>query len=412
MDGDLALLESGRAKVPSNRRWLVGVVLGVSVLTGYFDRISIAVLFSNADFYNGIGIGFDLPKLGLLMTAFLLAYGFSSFFFGSLGDFLGPRLTLGLASAVWGVAMLVMGSTSSYTVMILCRVLLGLAEGPQFALLARIVKGWFPPHEHARANSIWLMGGPLGSAIGFPLTLWLVHSFGWRSSFYFLGFVSILIVMPLIFLVVRDKAVDEAPATTPQRRIRTDIAVLARDYRFWLIVTMNVGSLIYLWGLTSWLPTYLDKSRHLRLADMGIFASLPFILTFFSEFYCGWLSDRLGKRAIIALCALLGAGLLMYAGSQVADPYMAATLIALSSASWGFAIPTTYAMAIAIIPASLTSTGIGVLNGIGNLVGSIIPPIMGAIVQASSGNYGYGLLVIVLLPMIFSLAAVPLLKKY
>ena len=384
----------------------------MSVLTGYFDRISIAVLFGNADFYNGIGVGFDLPKLGLLMTAFLLAYGFSSFFFGSLGDLLGPRLTLGLASAVWGVAMLVMGSTSSYTVMILCRVLLGLAEGPQFALLARIVKQWFPPHEHARANSIWLMGGPLGSAIGFPLTLWLVHSFGWRWSFYALGFVSILVVMPLIFLVVRDKAVDEVPAATPQRRIKTDIAVLARDHRFWLIVTMNVGSLIYLWGLTSWLPTYLDKARHLRLSDMGIFASLPFILTFFSEFCSGWLSDRLGKRAIIALCALLGAGLLMYAGSQVADPYMAAILIALSSASWGFAIPTTYAMAIAIIPASLTSTGIGVLNGLGNFVGSIIPPVMGAIVQASSGNYGYGLLVIVLLPMTFSLAAVPLLKKY
>src|ERR1700761_8278034 len=179
---------------PANKRWLVGFVLGCSVLTGYFDRISIAVLFNNSDFYNAIGVGFNLPKLGLLMTAFLIAYGVSSLFLGSLGDLLGPRLTLGLSAAIWGVLMITMGSTSSYAVMIVCRVLLGLAEGPQFALLSKLVKRWFPVTEHVRANALWLMGGPLGSAIGFPMTLWLVHSFGWRASFYTLGLISLLIV--------------------------------------------------------------------------------------------------------------------------------------------------------------------------------------------------------------------------
>src|ERR1700733_7952538 len=112
----------------SNYRWLVGLVMGCSVLTGYFDRISVAVLFSNPDFYNAIGIGFDLPKLGLLMTVFLISYGVSSLFLGPLGDLLGPRLTLGLSAATWGALMIIMGSTSSYYVMIGCRILLGLAE--------------------------------------------------------------------------------------------------------------------------------------------------------------------------------------------------------------------------------------------------------------------------------------------
>jgi sugar phosphate permease len=397
----------------SNYRWLVGLVMGCSVLTGYFDRISVAVLFSNPDFYNAIGIGFDLPKLGLLMTAFLISYGISSLFLGPLGDLLGPRLTLGLSAACWGGLMIIMGSTSSYYVMIGCRILLGLAEGPQFALLSKLVKRWFPQKEHARANAIWLMGGPLGSAIGFPLTLWLVHSFGWRASFYVLGLVSLLVVMPLVFWLVRDwpNGIAETEKASSRVSFRIELGSLIRDYRYWLVVIINLGNLVYLWGLTSWLPTYLDKARQLRLTDLGIFASLPFILTFLSEFIAGYTSDRIGKRAVIAFCALLAAGSLMFIGSQVSDPYLAATFIALSSAAWGFSIPTTYSLAIAFIPAGLTATGVGVLNGLGNLVSSVIPLFMGFIVQMSGGNYSYGLLVIVLIPMFLSFAAVPLIIK-
>jgi sugar phosphate permease len=310
--------------------------------------------------------------------------------------------------------MITMGSTSSYAVMIACRVLLGLAEGPQFALLSKLVKRWFPVTEHVRANALWLMGGPLGSAIGFPMTLWLVHNFGWRASFYTLGLISLLIVMPLVFFVVRDWPLDRerSEETSTKTSIRDEFGVLARDYRFWLVVLINIGNVVYLWGLTSWLPTYLDKARHLQLTSLGIFASLPFILTFFAELVCGFVSDRTGRRAIIAFCALIGAGSLVYLGSIVQNPYTSATLIALSSASWGFSIPVTYSMAIAFIPARLTSTGIGFLNGVGNIASSFVPPIMGLAIEWSGGNYGAGLLAIVLVPMLFGCAALPLIKRY
>ena len=401
------------------KRWLVGVVLCASVLTGYFDRISVAVLFTNADFYNTLGIGFDPVRLGWLMTAFLLAYGASSVFLGSLGDILGPRLTLGIAAGIWGVVMLVMGTTDSYVVMILCRIVLGLAEGPQFALLSKTVTRWFPPAEHGRANSLWMVGGPLGSAIGFPLTIWLVHAFGWRASFFVLAAFSLVVVMPLVFLVMTDW-----PAgTTPQQKqaldrsngagagVGEDIRRLAGNLQFWLLVVLNCGTLVYLWGLTSWLPTYLEKARGLKLGQLGIFSSLPFFLTFLAEIASGFVSDWLGKRAILAVLGLFGAGILMYVGSQVSDPYMAATLIALSSASWGFAVPCIYAMAYAVIPKRLTATGIGMVNGVGNLLGALTPLIMGFIL-AETGSYNAGLMVIVLGSMIFACAAFPMVRKY
>jgi MFS family permease len=54
---------------------------------------------------------------------------------------------LDLAELSWGVFMLMIGSTSNYLLMLFYRVLLGLAEGPQSALVNKVVKRWFPKHE-------------------------------------------------------------------------------------------------------------------------------------------------------------------------------------------------------------------------------------------------------------------------
>ncbi len=127
-------------------RWAVVLVLFGSVVVGLFDRISVAVLFTNADFYNGIGTGFNPAKLGLLMTAFLLAYGVSSLLLGSIGDIFGAGRTLAVVAAVWGLLMTWMGASSSWGAMMLARIALGITEGPQFSLISKIVHRWFPPH--------------------------------------------------------------------------------------------------------------------------------------------------------------------------------------------------------------------------------------------------------------------------
>jgi len=76
------------------RRWLVAAVLLAVVIAGFFDRISIAVLFTNKDFNDTIGAGFDPPTLGLLMSSFLFAYGISGVLFSWVGDIYGPRRSL------------------------------------------------------------------------------------------------------------------------------------------------------------------------------------------------------------------------------------------------------------------------------------------------------------------------------
>jgi sugar phosphate permease len=397
------------------RRWLVAGVLLLVVIAGFFDRISIAVLFTNKDFNAAMGTGFSPPLLGLLMTSFLFAYGASGTLLSFVGDIYGPRRSLAVGAGLWGLFMALIGGTSSYGLMLFWRVLLGIAEGPQFSLVNKTIKRWFPKHEQGRANSVWMVGSPLGSAIGFPLTIALVAAFGWRASFYALAALNLVIIVPMILTFIRDwPPQGEAQARKEEatgQNMTGDIGVFLKDWRFWMVLLFNSACLVYLWGLNAWLPTYLQTVRHFDLKALGFFASLPFVLMFIGEITGGYVSDRIGHRAIVCFVGLFGAGALIYVVSLMADPYAAALVMALSAGFWGAALPPLFALAAQIIPPSVTASGVGVYNGVGNLVGAASPLLMGWIIGAV-GNFNAGLMVLVLAGVIGSCAMLPLIRKY
>jgi len=411
-------LETGAAtaeRPPARGRWLVAGVLLFVVIAGFFDRISIAVLFTDKDFNEAIGTGFSPPMLGLLMTSFLFAYGVSGVLLSFVGDVYGPRRSLAIGAGLWGLFMALIGATSSYGMMLFYRVLLGVSEGPQFALINKVVKRWFPKREQARANSVWMVGSPLGSAIGFPLTIALIAAFGWRASFYVLAALNVLIIVPLVLMFVRDwppngeKEARAAEVSTTG--MKGNISLFLKDWRFWMIVIFNSACLLYLWGLNAWLPTYLQQVRHFDLKSLGFFASLPFILMFFGEILGGYISDKLERRAIVCFVGLFFAGALIYVVSLVSNPYAAAVIMALSAGFWGSALPPLFAMAAQIIPPSVTASGVGVYNGVGNLIGASSPLLMGWII-GTSHNFDAGLMVLVTAGVVGSCAMLPLIRRY
>jgi sugar phosphate permease len=398
-------------------RWIIAVILFLAVLSAFFDRISVAVLFTNRDFQDAMGTGFNPTLLGLLMTGFVFAYGCSGLLLSFVGDLFGLRRSLAIGTACWGLFMTMMAGASSFTTMLVLRILLGIAEGPQFSITNSLVKRWFPRREQARANSIWMVGSPLGSAIGFPLMIFLETTFGWRSAFMFLAALNLIVILPLVLLFLRDQPpspdsgnISAAPSQA-QPSYLSQVGIFFGDWRFWMIVIFNSAALIYLWGLNSWLPTYLIKERGFDPRQTSLFSFLPFFMMFLGEVLAAMLSDKIGRRAIICLVGLLGAGLSMYAVSAVADAQTAALLIALSAFFWGAALPPLFALSLQILPARAVASGVGVFNGIGNVIGALSPVVIGALI-AHTGSFNAGLMVLVGATVLGSLAMVPLVRRF
>jgi predicted MFS family arabinose efflux permease len=199
--------------------------------------------------------------------------------------------------AVWCVLMVAMG-THNYTLMVVLRILLGIAEGPLFPLAFAIVRHTFPQHLQARATMLWLLGTPVGAAIGFPLSIWLLNTFGWQSTF----FVMAMLTVPVLILCASVCAVSawrRKPGTTQasqdeRRAARRELFV---SPHFWMICIFNIAFLTYLWGINGWLPGYLIKGKGIHLEHAGWLSSMPFIAMLLGEMIGAWLSDRVDKRA-------------------------------------------------------------------------------------------------------------------
>ena len=96
---------------------------------------------------------------------------------------------------------------------------------------------------------------------------------------------------------------------------------------------------------------------------------------------------------------------------MLSDSATAAIVMAVSAGFWGCALPPLFALAAQIIPPSVTASGVGVYNGIGNLIGASSPLLMGWII-GSAGNFNAGLMVLVVAGVVGACAMLPLIRKY
>lgn len=416
-DMDAQSIRAGSAVAenqPTRVRWSVPIALFACVLLAFFDKISIAALFSDTGFQEAMGIGFDPTRLGLLMSAFLFSYGFSSMLLSGIGDRLNPVKVLIGMMVVWGVLMVLMGLARSYHTMMTLRILLGVAEGPLIAIAYAIVRHAFPQRLQARATMMWLLGTPIGAALGFPVTLFILSRFDWQTTFFFMAFLTLPVMLLVMFglrhlnVARSEKSTVTQPTVAERKQLRRE---LFSAPHFWMICLFNIAFLTYLWGMNGWLPSYLIKGKGIHLEHAGYLSSLPFIAMLLGEVVGAWLSDKLDRRALACFISLCGAGLGLGIVLHLQGTYSVIAAMSFSTFMWGAGAPNIFALLAKATSSRVSATAGGIFNGLGNFAGALAPVLMGALI-ASTGNMDNGLLFLVVMALVGSTILLPLLKKY
>lgn len=398
------------------KHWIPAIILMICVVLAFFDKISIAVLFSDATFQQAMGIGQDKAKLGWLMTSFLLAYGFSSMFLSFLGDIFCPKKMLFWSVTSWGLLMILMGVSTDYSTMLTLRVLLGLAEGPLFALAYTIVKQTYSDSQQARASTMFLLGTPIGAFLGFPITAFVLAHYDWHSTFFVMGAMTLLVLIFIVFGLrnLQLKRTVDLDGVAKRVNFKTHVSntkTLLTNSSFWLVCIFNIAIMTYLWGLNSWVPSYLMQDKGFNLKEFGIYSSLPFIAMLIGEVSGAVISDKLGRRAIQVSGGLLFAGIFMYLMVIATEPVWVIAAMSLSGMSWGFGVAAIFALLSRITTADVGATAGGIFNGLGNFASAAAPVIIGSIVM-QTGSFNVGITFLALVAVIGSFFLVPLLKRY
>ncbi len=318
-----------------NYRWVM-IALGFAItLICYLDRSALAWAITpiKAEF------GFTDQDFGFIAGAFGIGYMVMTVGGGIIVDRWGAHKVWPAAAVLWSACTALMGIASSFWLLFLFRTMLGVAEGPHFPALTRVVADWLPGSERGRATAIGLSAVPISMVIGAPLLSNMVASLGWKVMFAILGCLGIAWAA-IWFIVFRDypeecKQVSDAELKfiregrisdrkQSSHAIRQhELSAGTTTWRFMLlnpslmsnnIAFFSFGYLLF-FALT-WLPGYLEQTYGLHVKEAGLYSIAPWMTAGILLPTAGWLTDylykttgsyRISRTHMIWMCQLASA---------------------------------------------------------------------------------------------------------
>ena len=360
-------------------------------------------------------IALDPVKMGYLFSGFSWAYVLGQLPSGGLLDRYGSARVYGVAIVLWSVFAGLIGfagylpASAAFSVIFILRLLSGFAQAPVFPGNGRIVASWFPTRERGRASAIFNSSQYFALLIFAPIFGWIVHAAGWRSCFWFMGVLGLVLTLVWfrnIYSPLQHPRVSQAEIETIESGgalVHTDQGGKASSgsntltwstVRLLLSHRMLVGVYIgqycittLTWFFLTWFPIYLAQARHMSILKVGFAAAVPGLCGGFGGILGGIISDGFlhrGHSLSFARKVPIMAGMALsmtmiacnYARSQ------SLMLVLMSIAFFGKGIG---ALGWTVIsdtsPQGMVGINGALFNLIGNMAGITTPIVIGYIVQ-------------------------------
>ena len=179
-------------------------LLMLVVATGHFNRIAISVA-GNERIVPGLGVKAD--DMGMIYSAFLLAYTLAMLPGGWFIDRFGPRVGLmvllfgstAFVVLTGGVGFLATGAASVWWGLLVVRSFLGLMNAPLHPASARMVFEHLPPESRAMANGLVTGAACAGIAATYVAFGLLIDAFDWPVAFLISGGLTFLVALVWTF---------------------------------------------------------------------------------------------------------------------------------------------------------------------------------------------------------------------
>lgn len=385
------------------RNWILALLfLGWAL--GNLDRyiMNYAVLSITED------LKLSASSTGLLLSSFFAGYALMQLPGGWLADRFGARKVLIFAVIMWSIFTGLTGAAWSMVSMIIIRFLFGIGEGGFQPASSKIIAQAFSQEKRARAMSIMLSSSGIIALIIPVLSVTLLTTIGWRTTFIIMGVVGAIIAVLYWYFI---KIPNNHENMNTQNSIGTQKGSFKMLFKTPLMLNLFIAYFtLYAvnWGLATWLPTYLVKVRGLDLVSLGWLQTIPGVAQLLGIFISGYLIDKLSKgREKIAgafACVCISILLyLMFTASNVTSFIIYQTVIMLIISFVVILLP---AVVLKNLPTSVAGSGMGLVNTGGQLAGFITPLAIGFIVDAFNGSFNAAFWMLIAFAFICAIALV------
>lgn len=243
-------------------------------------------------------------EAGLLATAFMVPYMFTSPLFGWLGDTQSRTKLLAGGVLLWSLASLMTGWAGTFIILAFSRFILGFGESAFTTVATPFISDFYPSSKRGRALAIFSSGLPVGAALGFVLGGILAKWIGWRNAFLVVGFPGIL--MSILILTLPDPKTKHIYQKFDIKKIIKDL--FQNSTYFWATLGYCAYSFV-VGGIAHWVPTYLQRTYSLdQMKANMIFGGIAVGSGLIGTLLGGQLGDRwsntLGSGGHLKIAAL------------------------------------------------------------------------------------------------------------
>lgn len=400
----------------SLQAWAMVLMLTLFMILAFSDR---AVLgFAAVPLMKDLNL--QPSQFGLAASAMYWLYPIGGLLGGFAVNRWPAKWVLAALATIWAAAQFPMLWCTTLNEVIVARALLGLGEGPAYAVAMHACFKWFEDDRRTLPSGIVSEGAAFGIIFASPIVAHVLVSHGWRTGFGLLGAVTLAWVVVWVVFGREGSVVTASARSGHLSRVPYRLLVLDRTFLGNTLAGFAVacGITVFL----SWLPPYLLKGLGYSTTQAGWLTILPWAASIVLVFAGSVLSQRLLRRGVasglargLMLCMALALG----GAATVMMTFLAPGPLQLLFLAVGFGLPTlVWTLSPAIIgevtPVPQRGAMLGLFSTIANTAaGSLAPYFMGLMVESgatAAQGYARGFLVLGAVQLVMALVALILIR--
>jgi predicted MFS family arabinose efflux permease len=258
-------------KTQKNTLWFSVVVLFAINILNFYDRHVPAALVEpmRKEFH------LSDTQIGLIGSAFIWIYAIIGVPLGRIADTASRKKLLAWGVVIWTALTASAGLATTYTFLLFSRVGVGVGE----AACAPTATSWlgdlFPPDKRSRVLALFMLGVPVGGALGYFFSGPIAQAYGWRAAMVFAAVPALLLVPALLMLEEPQRGASELH---PAPLVRASMWNVLRIPTLWWIILSGALLNFNAYAFATFLPAFLSRVHGVSLAKSGIDTGILYLI--------------------------------------------------------------------------------------------------------------------------------------
>ncbi|RVU72933.1 MFS transporter [Pantoea dispersa] len=401
-----ALVAEDTASIYRKITWKLIPFLCLCYLAAYLDRINIGL----AKLQMASDLALSETAFGLGAGLFFVGYILFEVPSNLILQRVGAKIWIARIMITWGLlstaTLLVQTPTQFYII----RFFLGAAEAGFLPGVLFYLTKWFPSWRRSRIIALFMIGLPLSSLIGGPLSGWIMGHFhevygmrGWQWLFLLEGLPSVLLGVLTFWLlpnsvesaswlsssekqaVLRELARDEGDAKGLKHSLRDGLL----NIRVVMLGGIDFSILLSAYAMGFWMPTFIKNAGTTDITIIGYLTAIPSLAALIGMLAIGASSDRLRERRWhIIVPFIIGAAAMGTSTFFAHNVAMTVLLFSIAQAMIIGAVPVFFSLPATFLKGTAAAAGFALACSIANIAGLVSNSVMGVALDLTGSSNG------------------------